>query len=515
MNEIKNKMESYEDTMAKLENVKNIKKDLTINEIIKFFENLFGIKFSESLLIDISMEENKFNRIGRPKLNKGNKQMRHVIPISFIDNMIQSYIINKEDYKDLLNALAENIQLFIYENEGICLHEKDYNKIKNIDNNIKYNYKLRNKINNEHIYIIEPGNVYLFKKYMLINEEHKRLYKEKKTNFIKYVIKQITKEIENMHAVKNITNLFVIFIYILFNTRENISFPEEGNTLNYKIRLEEINNKNYQIVSNLYIEKNIDNLKYNDNIKIRIVNNEGSVVRTTNLALNCLNDILGNSITGLIDDKTMKNYNKKYNNDIFIDNNNLEIFNKCLNLENLDNIKYHIAKHLYFVFDYKKLEDKVFIKVNDKYFYDNNLCLKVYENAKSEINCDYTLLDGEYYREQSIINAKNNKKYVKNVIFRKNVTDISDDEYEKDIVSNHIINIVWLISMTYPYFIDINNKIIFEFSKLITMNYNINHDLFYTKYIKSKIDKIDIFNPKDNNSINTNYSYNIEYYLNN
>lgn len=274
--------------------------------------------------------------------------------------------------------------------------------------------------------------------------------------------------------------------------------------------MEEIDKNSYQVISLSYIENNINDLKNNDNKKIRIVNNEGSIVRTTGTILNSLNEILGNYYTGLIDNKLIKKYNKDYNKYISINDNNLEIFNKSLNIEDIDNIKYHIAKHLYFVFDYKKLENKVFIKINDDHKDDYETILKVYEKAKSNDSCFYTFLDGKSYREKSILDAKNKNKYGKKVVFRKNIIDINNDEEEKKIIANHIINLVWLISMTYSNFIDINIEIINEFSKLIAINYNISHDLFYNKYIKPKIDNIDIFISKDNNTIETEYSYNID-----
>lgn len=125
-------------------------------------------------------------------------------------------------------------------------------------------------------------------------------------------------------------------------------------------------------------------------------------------------------------------------------------------------------------------------------------------------SCFYTFLDGKYYREKSILDAQNQNKYGKKVIFRKNIIDINNDDEEKKIIANHIINLVWLISMTYSNFIDINIEIINEFSKLIAINYNISHDLFYNEYIKPKIDNIDIFISKDNDTIETEYSYNID-----
>lgn len=180
----------------------------------------------------------------------------------------------------------------------------------------------------------------------------------------------------------------------------------------------------------------------------------------------------------------------------------MNLFNESITYDE-NNIGYHIAKHLYFVFDYKKLENKVFVKN----IYNNNLNIKVYEGAKSDILCDYTLLDGKYYRENSILNSN---KYGKKVTFRRDILD----NKEMEIIANNIINCVWIISITYLNFVNINVEIISMFSKLISINYEISYEVFYYEYIKPKIYNMSIFNSKEENSITSQYNYNVHEKIN-
>lgn len=498
INDITYKIEMYENKLSKLENINKIEEEINKEKIVRLFENLFKTSISENALADISINKNKIKIVGRPKLNNSNKQMRHIIPYSFIENMIKLQVIAKEDFKDLLNIFAENMKLFIYDSEGICLTNDEYNYLKTF-NNIKYDYKLeKENNNNESIYLIEPKNesIDTIKKHIIINDKHKILYREKKQKFIKYLIKYITKEINNINTLNMISEIVARFILTLFNLKKHMSFPEEGNTLNYEIRIE--NDKDVKSVSHFYISKNIDYLKDNNNIIIRIVNNEGYIVKRTSKALKLLNDIIGNNYTGLFDKKLINNYNNKFNSEIYIDDFEcLETFNKNIT-EDMFNLEYHIAKHLYFVFDYKKLEDTVFVKN----IYNNYLNLNVYEGVKNNNICNYTLMDGNDYRKISILNCKN--KYNKKVEFRRNILD----DKEMEIISNNIINCVWIVLITYSNFIDINIDILSKFTELITMNYGLCYETFYLNYIKPKIDNISIFNQKDENSIKTQYNYN-------
>lgn len=536
-------IDKLEYSIKRLEDiVKEIKKKVeNKNEIItdgsvKIFEHLFKFNIENAPLVKISTEKNskekKIISKNRAKGPNGVKQDRHVIPYSFVQSMLSSQLKSKDNYKDFLLSLSENSLLYTYNNKGICLTKSEYLTLIMIDKSVEYDHMITLKKNkNNALYIIDGKNKFMniIKKNINIENRHYELYIEKKHKHIKKTIKECIDHIDEKNDLKSLCECLIECMFTLFNFIDYISFPDEGNTLNYEIRLyENKNSLDYKVITPLYIKKNINKLHNNDNIKIKIVKNEGPIVKRTSKALNCLHDIITGKDAGIIEEELLEKYNNKYNIQLFLDNisiNEIKEYNEKLDLKT-GKINYHIAKHLYYIFDYKKLEDIVFVKDNfdSKFWLDeeniqyNNIKFKVYEGSKENKDdikiFDYIIVDGKIYREYIKLKQKTHKK---KILYRNE----NIDKKEKEIISCNIINCVWIILITYPSFLSFNlNKEILEaFSKLICISYDIPYENFYEKYIKLKIDKINIFNindeDEDNTSMSSLYSYKTKEYINN
>ncbi|UIP91777.1 hypothetical protein IYZ83_000645 [Wolbachia pipientis] len=177
-------------------------------------------------------------------------------------------------------------------------------------------------------------------------------------------------------------------------------------------------------------------------MRIRIVENEGWIVKRTACALSVLNSLLKTTSCNINAKKSKKyldDYNEKCNFTIRTHSQDLGGYNgeiEEINENNLNNVLYHyVAKHLYAVFDFKPLEASVLVPGREA---EN--AIKVYPSAGGIREAEYLVQKGDEYRRLKINEAKG---YNDKAIFRSQMADkLMGEILSSKIVSHVIIHLV-------------------------------------------------------------------------
>lgn len=177
-------------------------------------------------------------------------------------------------------------------------------------------------------------------------------------------------------------------------------------------------------------------------LRIRIVDNEGIKVKNTAEALRILNLLISSKVSGHTNTEQIKqnenNYNDKYNLQVKMKGLNLQNYNRSISIErNLGDIfHHHVAKHLYVVFDFKPLEEKVFAPKERK----SGSGIVVYPSANGETTAEYSVQIGDDYRK---FQYNSRKSYNDKAVFRSEVTSKEIKEVLcRKIISHIIISLI-------------------------------------------------------------------------
>ena len=397
-----NNLKSY--VVKKEKSQKVIKKA----KILKFLESVLHLDLQNTLLTDIvfSKDGGSLTVVGRTKLDGTSKQLNHVIPVSFIKNLIDITIKSSFSPKLSLKLLSKQLVILAQNQRGFAitskqLEKEEYSEIKKVAP-ILSDRKLTT--NTDSILLFSPG-----KKSQLFTTPNKKkiakdLYPIHNKTFINKSMdlfsEAITSTDENTTTIA--CEALARFIFIICSKGKNISFASAGNTSRYEIRLYKDQNEakkasdNYDVVKS----RELIGLKVEEISKcIRIVNCEGSKIKETPKALDALNSIIyWFNAFDEIPEELVKTYNSKYNSVITLSNSTRDIsdYNDPLTEENYDSIIYHhVAKLLYLAFDLKALEDIVFAPV----FRGD---VTVYPSAKGARTATYSLVEGDEYREMQL-----------------------------------------------------------------------------------------------------------------
>lgn len=488
------------------------------SEIYKFLADMLGADVSDKVLVDVTFNENKeygnqLKILGRPPvLGSATKQMRHVTPYSFIEHIIGSKIyVNHKIKKNVLKDLMEPLKLFTPYQEGMCLLDSEYEELKNYTGSTDdfYNIKMNTVKDKTIYYLINEDKLPLkWDDISIFSKDQKKKirddYGKKIKKFIDYGIDCLQEAIQDENTLSITCEALSRFILTLFNQRIYTSFPEEGNTLTYEIRLYKNKtealvpkNKDYEILTHAEINNKISNAIVGDyDDLIRIVNNEGPMVKKIIKALETISKIIVNSNYIVENTDNIKYYNDNCNIKLktpkssdksIIDE--LKKYNQQLTEHEVEALcHYHIAKLLYFVFDFKPLEEKVFVSAQTSYS-SASPRIQVFPSADSNKSAKYCIQDGKTYREDQINDAKG---YNKEVIFRSETLDQS-------LLAEKAFDHVYTSIMSFPSFINgFNNntnysKSILEvFTKLVAYDYKISFENFFKK-INSICKNINIF----------------------
>ena len=116
-------------------------------------------------------------------------------------------------------------------------------------------------------------------------------------------------------------------------------------------------NSHMEICQKITID--LQNFKQADKVTIRIVDNEGAIVKNAAKALSTIDLLLGSANTKLTTEinEYIQEYNSKFNSKIIVNIATKNDYEKDFDEANYkDIIPHHVAKHLYSVFDFKPLE---------------------------------------------------------------------------------------------------------------------------------------------------------------
>ncbi|OZG31559.1 hypothetical protein [Rickettsia endosymbiont of Culicoides newsteadi] len=394
--------------------------------------------------------------------------MRHVTPYTFIEKAIKATIVateGKSDYISYIDNIVEAIKPLIKSKEGICLTADQYSKLRSSitlqDEEAKtfmFSTISKAQKKNEYHLIYNEALIGKFEECQNFSEEERRKarddFKIKFEKYINYGIKYLTEEILDPKDVNTITITcegIARIILTLFNQDQYAAFPEEGNSLLEEIRLYETKDDAQQ-AAKLKLEKQRYTVKSHNEITkedmskydscIRIVDNEGSIVKKTVKALYIINSLISSKFYNIFtieNTQEQEQYNTKYNFNIKINNikiNDVDIakYNQAIDFHNNlhDVFQHHAAKYLYAVFDFKPLEAKVLAPKQR----DDTTIIKVYPSASGERKSEYSVQDGIQYRTSEVNGAKG---YNDAAIFRSEMSSQDTKDVLQKKIINHII----------------------------------------------------------------------------
>ncbi|WP_264687014.1 OTU domain-containing protein [Wolbachia endosymbiont (group B) of Rhopobota naevana] len=431
----------------------------------KFLEDLLKVEMSPDVLVDIivdSKDNTKIAVVGRAKvLGSSRKQMRHVISYSSVKSAIESVIKLGSDYESYLEDMVEQVMIpLMISRGGLCLTGKQYNNLKEKEvipsgkyDEFKLTTETRERQHNKYHLIYDKEIIETINKEKIFTEEE---IKKARTDFNARLRKYISHGIdyltdglaaEDMNTVTIMCEGVVRIILTMFNQDIHAAFPDEGNSLLEEIRLyksKDIEKKartielqrqikevlfEVQLHDEITQEINDQNIKDYDS-RIRIVNNEGNIVKRTTCALSVLDSLLEvTNINAKKSEKYLDDYNEKCNFTIRAHSQDLGNYNEKINKNNLNDVLYnHVAKHLYAVFDFKPLEERVLAK-KDK---EKEKTIEVYPSSSGPEIEMYSIQKGNEYRAPQVRYAKG---YNNRAIFRSQMTE----QQIRDVLSSKII----------------------------------------------------------------------------
>ena len=447
-------------------------------------------KISTKALVDIKLQE-EVTMIERPNVEgSSKKQMRHVTPYSFITALIEVQTKEAADARVLYYNLKNLIPILVHKKDGICLKDIEINKIGKIfQKKFKDQYKTlttdKNSETSEYVLIQKSVLVPTWEKKLCSKlkckpkkiEEFEQMYDEKRIKYIKYGLDLIANNIdpEDVSTYNLTCETLARLILTLFNEKPLAAFPDEGNSLNYEIRLykdtESAKNAtlDYIVISSADVQKLLAGREELQS-KIRIVNNEGYLTDQSVLALKLLNNILKDiGIYNLLNDIEEAEQKKDKMQEIYLEiqkyNSTKILFLKRISSEEkgdsievkaedlevsalienlLSDYPQDIADILYLVFDFKPLEKVVFVqsvKAEDG--------IDVYPSATSEETIAYAIKSGDEYRKAQIDSVKRDV-YNKKAKFRANLSP----KEELKILANKVVEHLTITLSAFKFFKD-------------------------------------------------------------
>lgn len=121
--------------IKRLKTPKSIKKA----KILNFLEEVMHLDLQNTILADIVFSDKggTLTVVGRTKLDGISKQLNHVIPVSFIKNLIDASITNSACPKTTLSLLTKQLTILAHSQEGFAitseqLEKEEYSEIATI-----------------------------------------------------------------------------------------------------------------------------------------------------------------------------------------------------------------------------------------------------------------------------------------------------------------------------------------------------------------------------------------------
>jgi len=408
--------------IAKEPIIRTLNKDI----IHSFLEAIIHENLSDKVLTDITFRKDvaKLIVVGRPNIKGTSKQLNHVIPFSFVKNLVKSAVDNSVCPQDILASLCDCLLIFVSNKKGFVINTSD----------------LQNK---EHIHLadramdIDKQKILLFspskgdKLFSSSSQKTKTIKAKAMEDFAIHNVEYVKAALEKLKEVINDHNTATIasealarFIFILFNQSPHTAFAPEGNTAGYEIRLypsqeaAKKGKKDYTVMPPRELQAYIETSGEDINLRVRIVDCEGARIKKITKALKLLNDIVIDlSELSILDEDFVDEFNRNSNILLKLENYEGDItqYNETLTSKNYQEcIPYQIAKLLYSSFDLKALENEVFA-------HTKNGDIKVYSSATGKKTAQYSFCNGDEERKFQI----DGSKIKKNDLFRSKSVDLA------------------------------------------------------------------------------------------
>lgn len=387
------------------------------HEILAQLERTLHAKLSHSVMTDITFFEDtaQFNVLGRTKVQgSSSKQMRHVIPYSFISKVIEHIVTTSLSPQESFSGLIDVLPIFVHAQKGFALTAEHLasSPFKALSSPIRASANRSMEIGGTTMYLLSPGQ-----KKLLGTPSKQQIaakgFPQQNLEYIKSEMQTFSEIIGSCDSNTAIiaSELLSRFIFSISNQSDNISFAKEGNTASYEIRLYKTKKaaaaakKDYEVVT----AKELKEMKVNSITKcIRLVNNEGARVKAAPKSLDNLNKIIDHYVMhNELNVNLIKNYNKTnfklklanssellpgYNNDIPTSAISAQLIKTA--------ISKHVAKILYNVLDLTALEQDILIPCR------RGGKLNIYTHASGDRISKYSIGSGDDYRENEINAAR-------------------------------------------------------------------------------------------------------------
>ncbi len=485
----------------------NSKEQIPKEQIKIFLAKVFSQHPSAKVLVDITGED--LTTVGRAEVKgSSKKQMRHITPYCFLEQVIKENILNNCEPKSIILGISKYINILISDAKGGCISEEllKTDGYLSIAENVTKMSSKSIVIDNKRSFFLSPEKV----PKVFPTPTKKGVAMEKfSLNYTQFTQIAISKLITSIgerdeNTLNIVSEELSRILLTVFNARHGVAYPTEGNTLPYEIRYytnkpaAKAGSPHYEVMQPREIKEMLkNNIKLDG--KLRLVNAEGPRVQKVKKAL----DILTKSIVYLTQQESqndlnilIKNYNQNYNEMVKLTNlishnkygMNLEKYNSALDqdLLSISSLYNHLAKQLFLAFDYKALEDIVLVQDSSK----DTKKIECYNKASGTERINVIIKDGVKYRESHGNQSK--------VTFR-NHEEFNLSDFAKKIVNHVFISIFSYLHTKTAKMSDYMSEILKGFVNIISMEYDIDnkYDLeenaldINDKYLKLYLQDID------------------------
>lgn len=434
---------------------------------------------------------NEKYRAQRADLKTGKKQMRHVIPVAFT-SQIANTITQIDDMEVKVSSLAQALEIFgSFEQYGYMMTHQEYTDIspslnitKTLHSKLEALALQAEKMSTDILIpqklfteISREGNITIDSE---IQNQRLQRYKEIAKE---YTIGNIYKILQNNDINSYVLeNILRGALTTAFSQHIDVSFPTEGHTMEYEIKIEEGNRS--EIIDVKELKEMIKEKNKKELSKIRIVKSEGANVRSaisiidkltpelrilTDSSKQLSQDIhdleinaeqLAREIDGLKKGKALTEKRR------ILNKNNESLAQKQYSMQDNDQqvtrLVEQITYQMYKVFDYKRLEKEVIIPVESK---NHNTIIF---NDKN-----YQIIDGKTYREEERKLART--RYSDSIKFREEESQSNKEEQIEqltDLVDKYIDVVMLAFPDMHPAD-EIEKKIVESFIDRVEKDYDI------------------------------------------
>lgn len=406
--------ESSSGTDVKVDQVPEFSQ-ISKESIAFLLEGALHLPISQNVLADITGDA--LSVVGRAKIPGIKNQLCHIIPIAFIQAMIQNIIAERVDCHQVLDKLSLVLTRVTKSQKGFAIKSSDlelgeYSKI--VHKIVECaDRKIEGK---ESVYLVSPSKQKILFDSPTKMKKAETEFSEYNTQFIAQTLDKLSELVQDDNTACIVSELIIRYIFGLHNSGENAVFASEGNTARYEIRLYKTEEgarsggTGYEVFTSREVKAMYDN---GDNLSkcIRIVDSEGSQVKNCVKSLAHLKNMLAlpENIYSIILNYNLTNKPIKLSNyeGELLDYNNPIILNEFIQ----NQIAYHVAKNLYRAFDLKALENIVFVVGKE---------LPVYKSATGDRVAKYSFKSGEKHRKIKMDEAN----YSDNKFFRSAEKDL-------------------------------------------------------------------------------------------